>query len=121
MISKLISPTIGYAFAAALLIGFAGGYKLSNMKHDAALAKALTKADKKLEKARNDVQELSGKYEEERNQTRVVETQLSDKVRIVYRSLPPPDNSCSAPDSVVRLLKDGIDYANASTTNKSSQ
>ena len=50
------------------------------------------------------------------NSTAGMANAIAKDDKVIYREVPAPAPSCSAPDSVVRVLQSGVDNANAAAT-----
>ena len=116
----LINPVMLYAFAGALILGAASGYKVRDWQCDAAFAKALEKAEKLRVKKQEVVDNVSQTYEIERDQANVVATERTNTIREIYKTAPAVPVDCAGSDALRRVLESGVSDANAATTGKPS-
>jgi hypothetical protein len=114
------NPVMLYAFAGALIIGAASGYKVRDWQCDAAFAKALEKAEKLRVKKQEVVDNVSQTYEVERDQANVVATERTNTIREIYKTAPAVPVDCAGSDALRRVLESGVSDANAATTGKPS-
>lgn len=112
----IYNPFMPYIAGAALLAGVAAGYKIRDWQCDAALAKALERAAKQEREIRDELDERARAYETLRSQADGMGTARATDIRTIYREVPAPADSCSAPDSVVGVLQGGVDNANAAAS-----
>ncbi|UCE99645.1 MAG: hypothetical protein JSV82_00845 [Planctomycetota bacterium] len=110
-----------YIAGAAMLASLAAGYKIRDWQCDAALAKALERAAKQQQEIRDELDKRSRAYETLRSQADGMGTARATDIRTIYREVPAPAPSCSAPDSVVSVLQSGVDNANAAATGQSGE
>lgn len=113
MIVKTLLP---YVAGGALLAGAGAGYTIRGWQCDAARTDALEKAAEQGEEARNVVGESARTYEAARDQTYRVGATRATEIRTIYREVPVPAADCAAPDSLVGVLQNAVDSANAATT-----
>jgi hypothetical protein len=114
------NPVMLYAFAGALILGAASGYKVRDWQCDAAFAKALEKAEKLRVKKQEVVDNVSQTYESERDQANVVATERTNTIREIYKTAPAVPVDCAGSDALRRVLESGISDANAAAAGKSS-
>jgi hypothetical protein len=114
------SPMLLYAFAGALIIGAASGYKVRDWQCDAAFAKALEKAEKLRVKKQEVVDNVSQTYEIERDQANVVATERTNTIREIYKTAPAVPVDCAGSDALRRVLEGGVRDANAAAAGKPS-
>jgi hypothetical protein len=114
------NPVMLYAFAGALIIGAASGYKVRDWQCDAAFAKALEKAEKLRVKKQEVVDNVSQTYEVERDQANVVATERTNTIREIYKTAPAVPVDCAGSDALRRVLEGGVRDANAAATSKPS-
>jgi hypothetical protein len=114
------NPMMLYAFAGALIIGAASGYKVRDWQCDAAFAKALEKAEKLRVKKQEVVDNVSQTYEVERDQANVVATERTNTIREIYKTAPAVPVDCAGSDALRRVLEGGVSDANAAASGKPS-
>lgn len=114
------NPVMLYAFAGALIIGAASGYKVRDWQCDAAFAKALEKAEKLRVKKQEVVDNVSQTYESERDQADVVATERTNTIREIYKTAPAVPVDCAGSDALRRVLESGVSDANAAAAGKPS-
>ena len=114
------NPVMLYAFAGALIIGAASGYKVRDWQCDAAFAKALEKAEKLRVKKQEVVDNVSQTYEVERDQANVVATERTNTIREIYKTAPAVPVDCAGSDALRRVLEGGVSDANAAASGKPS-
>jgi hypothetical protein len=114
------NPVMLYAFAGALIIGAASGYKVRDWQCDAAFAKALEKAEKLRVKKQEVVDNVSQTYEIERDQANVVATERTNTIREIYKTAPAVPVDCAGSDALRRVLESGVSDANAAASGKPS-
>jgi len=114
------NPVMLYAFAGALILGAATGYKVRDWQCDAAFAKELEKAEKLRVKKQEVVDNVSQTYESERDQANVVATERTNTIREIYKTAPAVPVDCAGSDALRRVLESGISDANAAAAGKSS-
>jgi len=114
------NPVMLYAFAGALIIGAASGYKVRDWQCDAAFAKALEKAEKLRVKKQEVVDNVSQTYEIERDQANVVATERTNTIREIYKTAPAVPVDCAGSDALRRVLEGSVRDANAAATGKPS-
>ena len=114
------NPVMLYAFAGALILGAASGYKVRDWQCDAAFAKALEKAEKLRVKKQEVVDNVSQTYESERDQANVVATERTNTIREIYKTAPAVPVDCAGSDALRRVLESGISDANAAAAGKPS-
>lgn len=112
----LPSPLYLYAGAAALAIGAIGGYKVRDWQCDAALAKALERAEEQRREMQDEVDQTSRAYEALRAEAYALGGRATREIHTIYQELPSSDPDCRPPDRVVGLLKDSVRSANANAT-----
>ena len=112
----LSNPFLPYIAGAALLASAVTGYKIRDWQCDAALAKALEQAAERQQEMQDELDERARAYEAARDQADALGARRGASIREIYREVPAPADSCSAPDSVIRVLQDGVDLANAAAS-----
>ena len=114
------NPVMLYAFAGALILGAASGYKVRDWQCDAAFAKALEKAEKLRVKKQEVVDNVSQTYEIERDQANVVATERTNTIREIYKTAPAVPVDCAGSDALRRVLESGVSDAHAAAAGKPS-
>ena len=114
----LSNPFLPYIAGAALLASAVTGYKIRDWQCDAALAKALEQAAERQQEMQYELEQKARAYEALRDQADALGARRGASIREIYREVPAPADSCSAPDSVIRVLQDGVDLANAAASGK---
>lgn len=107
-----------YIAAGALAIGGLGGYKVRDWQCDAAVAKAVAKAEKIRAEMQNEVDEAGRAYETARVETDGLRAARTNTIERIYREVPAPAPDCAAPADIVGLLQGGVDSANATASGK---
>lgn len=116
----LPNPLYLYAGAAALAIAAFGGYKVRDWQCDAALAKALERAQEQRQEIESEMGRQARTFEAERDQASRLATKTATTIREVYREIPAVPIDCVPPDSVVSLLARSRDLANSAATGQPS-
>lgn len=117
----LPNPIYFYAGAAALVIGAISGYKVRDWQCDAAVAKALERAEEQRQEMQDEVDERSAAYEAERDQTAGVGRTTVREIRTIYQEMPAAPVDCEPPVPIVGLLEGSVSRANASASGESSE
>lgn len=112
----LPSPLYLYAGAAALAIAAFGGYKVRDWQCDAALAKALERAEEQRREMQDEVDQTSRAYEALRAEAHALGGRATREIHTIYQELPSSDPDCQPPDRVVGLLQDSVRAANANAS-----
>lgn len=115
------NPLFGYAVAGAIVLGATAGWKIRDWQCDAAVAKALVKAEKNREAMQATIDTLSTRYEQDSASLDKTTIQTTNTIREIYRNVPTPPASCAPGPDVVRLLEGSVSSANAAATRKSGE
>lgn len=107
------NPLLVYAAAGALVVGGLAGYKVRDWQCDAAVAKALERAEEQRQEMQDEVDQASRDYEALRAEAYGVGTTTIREVRTVYQDVPAPPADCEPPVSIVGLLESSVRSANA--------
>lgn len=114
----LPNPIYLYAGAAALVIGAVSGYKVRDWQCDAAVAKALERAEEQRQEMQDEVDQASRDYETLRAETYGMGTRTTREVHTIYQDVPAPPADCAPPISIVGLLEGSVSSANANASGK---
>lgn len=112
------NPLLIYAAAGALVIGAIGGYKVRDWQCDAAVAKALEKAERVRREMQDEVDRSARDYEAAKDRADGLRATRATTIERIYKEVPAPAPDCAAPSGVVGLLQGGINSANANTAGK---
>lgn len=112
------NPLVLYAAAGALVIGAIGGYKVRDWQCDAAVAKALEKAERVRREMQDEVDRSARDYEAAKDRADGLRAERTTTIERIYKEVPAPDADCAAPADIVGLLQGGVDSANANTAGK---
>ena len=112
----LPNPLVIYAAAGALVVGGLAGYKVRDWQCDAAVAKALERAEKQRQEMQDEVDQASRDYEAIRTETHALGTTTIREVRTVYQDVPAPPADCEPPVPIVGLLESSVRSANANAS-----
>lgn len=107
-----------YAAAGLALASAYAGWTVRDWQCDAAVARAIRKADAASAKAISERDAVASAYEIFKDQAYAGQYQASSSLREIYRDVP-ISGDCAAPADVVRLLNSRIDVANAARSGKS--
>lgn len=122
MLTRLLSsPVLPYIAGTALILAAFGGWKVRDWQCDAAVAKALERAEKNRAAMQETIDALSADYEQERSALDQTVVRSTNTVREIYRTLPAAPASCAPGPRVVRLLEDGVSRANAAAAGQPSE
>ena len=116
-----LNPFMPYIAGAAILASLVTGYKIRDWQCDAALANALEEAAERQQEMQYELEQKARAYEALRDQADALEARRGASIREIYREVPAPADSCSAPDSVIRVLQDGVNLANAAASGQSGE
>lgn len=117
----LTSPIMPYVAAGSIAVAAFGGWKVRDWQCDAAVAKALVKAEKNREAMQATIDTLSTRYEQDSAALDKTTIQTTNTIREIYRNVPTPPASCAPGPDVVRLLEGSVSSANAAATRKSGE
>lgn len=112
----MIIPIWAYAGAAGLAVvaGFTGGYKVRSWQCAAAITEALEKAEEQRAKLQEQIDEVSMRYEEAREEAALASGSRERDIRTIYRDVAVAVD-CATPRDVRRVLESGINRANSAT------
>lgn len=113
------NPLFLYGGAIALVIAAGTGYKVRDWQCDAATAKAIERAIKRERETRNALDQKGRDFEAAKDYADGLGATRAADIRVVYREVAAPPVDCAAPDRIVGMLQDGVDFANASATGES--
>lgn len=115
----LPNPLFLYGGAVALILAAGAGYKVRDWQCDAALAKAIESAAKRQQEMRDVLDQKGRDFEAAKDYADGLGATRAADIRVVYREVAAPPVDCAAPDRIVGMLQDGVDFANASATGES--
>ena len=121
MMRLLSSAAFPYVAAGMVAVAAFGGWKVRDWQCDAAVAKALERAEKNRAEMQEKIDVLSTQYEQERAALDKSTVYTTNTIREIYKTLPPVPDTCAPGPDVVRLLEGSVSGANAAAAGKSSQ
>lgn len=119
MMRLLSSTALPYIAAGAIVIGAAAGWKVRDWQCDAAVTKALERAEKNRAAMQETIDGLSAQYEQDRTALDQSTVRTTDTIREIYKTLPPVPAACAPGPDISRLLEGGVSSANAAAAGKS--
>lgn len=102
---------------ALLLVGAWGGWTVRDWKRDSEVLKGIEVAGKKLEEAREVVDNAATAYEQEKQVAAAQFAVRENTIREIYRDRP-VSTDCAVPDAARSVLDRAVDAANARATGK---
>jgi hypothetical protein len=110
IIPPWVYGAVGLTLAA---VGFGAGWTVRDWKRDSEVLEGFEQATKDLNTARETVDLAAGAYEQEKADAVTNTTIRENSIREIFRTAPPVDVDCAAPDAAVGVLNDAISAANA--------
>lgn len=105
--------------AAAIVMGFLGGWTVRDWKADSAALAAAKAKEQMRDKMQAKVDAGSTRYEEWRASQEPGRVETRNTIREIFRNAPPVPAQCAAPDAFVGVLDNQTGRANAATLGQS--